>query len=138
MFDRSLDQGYFPNSWKEANVSPISKKDDKSLPNNYRSISLLCQAVKVMELCIHTHRYNYVHINHILAPLQSGFVPGDPTTFQLFHKYPTFCEAVDNGKEVITIFCDISKTIDRDWHKGLLLKLRGIGCSVKVSAWFSS
>ena len=48
VFNRSLSQGYFPYSWKEAKVSPIFKKDDRSLPSNYRPISLLCQAGKVM------------------------------------------------------------------------------------------
>ena len=125
VFNRSLNQGYFPHSWKEANVSPIFKKDDRSLPSNYRPISLLCQAGKVMERCIHKHLYNYVLSNHILTPLQSGFVSGDSTTFQLLHTYHMFCEAVDNGKEVRAVFCDISKAFDRVWHKGLLHKLRG-------------
>ena len=49
-----------------------------------------------------------------------------------------FCEAVDNGKEVRAVFCDISKAFDRGWHKGLLHMLRGIGCSGKVLSWFSS
>ena len=49
-----------------------------------------------------------------------------------------FCEVVDNGKEVRTVFCDICKAFDRFWHKGLLHKLRGIGCSEKIFAWFSS
>ena len=31
-FNRSLKQGYFPSSWKDANVTPIYKKEDKSLP----------------------------------------------------------------------------------------------------------
>ena len=138
VFNRSLNQGYFPHSWKEANVSPIFKKDNRSLPSNYRPISLLCQAGKVMERCIHKHLYNYVLSNHILTPLQSGFVSGDSTTFQLLHTYHMFCEAVDNGKEVRAVFCGISKAFDRVWHKGLLHKLRGIGCSGKVLSWFSS
>ena len=132
VFNRSLNQGYFHHSWKKSNVSPIFKKDDQSLPSNYRPISLLCQAEKVMERCIHKHLYNYVLSNHILTPLQSGFVSGDSTTFQLIHTYHMFCEAVDNGKEVRAVFCDISKAFDRVWHKGLLHKLRGIGCSGKV------
>ena len=138
VFNRSLNQGYFPHSWKEANVSSIFKKDDRSLPSNYRPISLLCQAGKVMERCIHKHLYNYVLSNHILTPLQSGFVSGDSTTFQLLHTYHMFCEAVDSGKEVRAVFCDISKAFDRVWHKALLHKLRGIGCSGKVLSWFSS
>ena len=91
-----------------------------------------------MERCIHKYLYNFIVSNQILTPLQSGFVPGDSTTCQLLHTYHMFCEAVDNGKEVRTVFCDISKAFDQVWHKGLLHKLRGIGCSEKVLAWFSS
>ena len=47
-----------------------------------------------------------------------------------------FCEAVDNGKEVRAVFCDISKAFDRIWHKGLLHKLHGIGCSGKSCIGF--
>ena len=84
-----------------------------------------------MERCVHKYLYNYVISHHILTPLQSGFVHGDSTTYQLLHTYHQFCEAVDNGKEVRAVFCDISKAFDRVWHKGLLHKLRGIGCSDK-------
>ena len=56
----------------------------------------------------------------------------------MIHTYHTFCEAVDNGKEIRTVFCDISKAFDRVWHRGLLYKLSGIGCSDKILSWFSS
>ena len=32
VFNRSLRQGYFPLVWKDSNLTPIHKKDDKSLP----------------------------------------------------------------------------------------------------------
>ena len=35
VFNRSLNQGYFPHSWKEANVSPIFKKDDQGVDNEW-------------------------------------------------------------------------------------------------------
>ena len=126
VFNRSLDQGYFRNFWKEANVSPIYKKGCGSLSSNYRPISLLCQAGKAMERCIHKYLYNYIVPNQILTPHQSGFVPSVSTTCQLLHTYHMFCEAVDNGKEVRTVFSDISKAFDRVWHKGLLHNVRGI------------
>ena len=138
IFNRSLQQGYFPSAWKTANVSPIHKKDEKSLPSNYRPIPLLSSPGKVMERCVHKHLYNYVTSHQLLTPLQSGFVQGDSTTYQLLHTYHTFCKAVDKGKEVRAVFCDISKAFDRVWHKGLLHKMSGIGCSDNVLKWFAS
>ena len=91
-----------------------------------------------MERYVHKHLYNYVTSHQLLTPLQSGFVQGDSTTYQLLHTYHTFCEAVDNGKEVRVVFCDISKAFDRVWHKGLLHKMSGIGCSDNVLKWFAS
>ena len=59
IFNRSLEQGYFRSSWKDANVTPIYKKEDKSQPSNYRPISLLSIVGKAMERCVHKHLYNY-------------------------------------------------------------------------------
>ena len=41
LFNRSLEESYFPTSWKFGNVAPIYKKDDRSLQSNYRPIRLL-------------------------------------------------------------------------------------------------
>ena len=138
LFNSSLAKCHFPNVWKDANVTPIFKKDDKSSPTNYRPISLLSSIGKVMERCIHKYLYNYAITNELISPLQSGFKQGDSTNFQLLHTYHSFCEAVDRGKEVRVVFCDISKAFDRVWHKGLLHKLSCIGCSNPIVKWFSS
>lgn len=42
LFNMSLLQGVVPAVWKKANLSPIHKGDDPSVPANYRPISLLC------------------------------------------------------------------------------------------------
>ena len=47
-----------------------------------------------------------------------AFVPGDSTINQLVDIYNTFCKALDDGKEVRAIFCDVSKAFDQVWHKG--------------------
>ena len=114
------------------------KKDDKSLPSNYRPISLLSSTGKAIERCIHKHLYNYVIDSGLITPLQSRFKHGDSTNFQLIHTYHAFCEAVDSGKEVRAVFCDESKAFDRVWNRGLLYKLSCIGCSNFVVKWFSS
>jgi hypothetical protein len=42
---------------------------------------------------------------------------------------------MDEGKEVRVIFCDISKTFDRVWHRGLLKKLESIGIKGSLLDW---
>ena len=65
-------------------------------------------------------------------------MPGDSTVNQLVDTYNTFCKALDEGKEVRAIFCDISKAFDRVWHKGLLFKLRSVGISGTLLHWFAN
>ena len=88
---------------------------------------------KVMERCVHKHLYNYIVPHQILTPIESGFVQCDSTTYQLLLTIHTFCVAVNSGKEVRAVFCDISKAFDRVWHKGLLDNLWEVGCSEKKS-----
>jgi len=40
LFRRSLQSGELPLDWRLANITPIFKKGDHSLPSNYRPISL--------------------------------------------------------------------------------------------------
>ena len=74
----------------------------------------------------------------MLSSFQSGFIPGDSTVNQLTYLYHTFCEALDSGKEVRAVFCDISKAFDRVWHAGLLYKLEAAGVTGEVLNWFKS
>ena len=136
LFNYSLASGKVPASWKQANVTPIFKKDNPSDVTNYRPISLLSTIGKVLEKIIHKYLYNYFHENHVITTLQSGFVPGDSTVNQLAALYNTFCKALDEGKEVRAIFCDISKAFDRVWHKGLIFKLKAAGVSGSLLNWF--
>ena len=58
-------------------------------------------------------------------------------TYLLF-LYDSFCEALDDGKEIRVVFCDISKAFDRVWHRGLLCKLKAAGVTSTALKWFQS
>ena len=62
----------------------IFKKGDKSLPSNYRPISLISCVGKIMERVI----YKYV-LNHLMLiyEYQSGFLPKYSTLHQLLEMY---------------------------------------------------
>ena len=51
LFNFSLSRGIFPDSWKQANVSPLYKKEYPSLVSNYRPISPLSTVGKTMGKC---------------------------------------------------------------------------------------
>ena len=104
--------------------------------SNYRPISLLSTVSKVLEKIMHKYLFNFFRDNNVITPFQSGFVPGDSTVNQLIDIYNAFCKALDEGKEVRAIFCDISKAFDRVWHKGLLFKLKSEGVSDRC--WLGS
>ena len=129
LFNLSLCKGKVPNIWKEANVTPIFKKDDPSMISNYRPIALLSTIGKVLEKIVHKNLFNFTRDHEILTSLQSGFIPGDSTVNQLVDIYNTFCKALDDGKQVRAVFCDVSKAFDRMWHQGLLYKLQLSGIS---------
>jgi hypothetical protein len=67
-----------------------------------------------------------------------GFRPSDFAVNQLISISNDFGKAIDDGKEIRIIFCDISKAFDRVWHKGLLYKLKSIGIDDTVLKWFES
>ena len=64
--------------------------------------------------------------NNLITSHQSGFTPGDSAVNQLLYITNEFDRALNEGKEVRVVFCDISKAFDRVWHKGLLRKLESI------------
>ena len=104
--------------------------------NNYRPISLNSIQGKLMEKIVNKKINDYMTEHNIINPFQSGFRQGDSTTNQLLFLTNEFTKALDENKEIRIVFCDISKAFDRVWHKGLLFKLRSIGFSEHIVAWF--
>ena len=87
---------------------------------------------KVFERCIHKHVYDFLKAHTIIAPLQSGFIPGDSTVNQLLSTYHELCTSFDKGVTTQVVYLDISKAFDRVWHQGLLLKLKAAGIRGKL------
>ena len=114
----------FPDCWKISNVCTIPKSGNLSSISIYRPVSLICTSEKAFERTVIKHNYNHFQDNHILTPLQSGFIPGNSTVNQLTYLYDSFSQALDFEKEVRVVYCDISKTFDHVWHEGLLKNLK--------------
>ena len=100
-------------------------------------LSLLSTVGNVIEKIVHKYVFYFLMDHEVLTTLQSGFISGDSTVNQLVDIYISFCKALDEGKEVRAIFCDISKAFDGVWHKGLLYKLQTVGITGHLLQWFN-
>ena len=49
IFQQSLDTGDVPNDWRNANITALFKKGDRTLPPNYRPLSLTSISCKLLE-----------------------------------------------------------------------------------------
>ena len=137
-FNHSLSIGKVPDIFKESHVVPVPKGGDPSDVGNHRPISLLSNIDKTLERLVFKYLYNHFRDNNIITPFQSAFTTGDSPVNQLTYLYNTFCQALDSGKEVRVVFCDISKAFERMWHAGLIHKLRAAGISGQILKWFVS
>ena len=118
-------------------MTPIHKNNDPSGITNYRLISLLSTVGKVLEKNVHKYVFYFLMDHEVFTTLPPGFISGDITVNQLVVIYNSFCTAIDEGKEVRAILCDISKTFGRVWHKCLLYKLQTIGVTGHLLQWFN-
>ena len=138
LFRHSLDLGQFPSQWKNANVTPVFKKNNKQDKNNYRPISLLPNLGKVFERVVFNHLYKYCQDNNLLTWRNSGYKPLDSSINQLIFISHKIYKSLEKGEDVCFVSLDASSAFDRVWHEGLFFKLKRKGICGKLFDWFKS
>ena len=138
ILNSSLVSSTFPSSWKTALVRPLHKSGDRSCPSNYRPISILPAASKLLEKCVQGQLTSHLNVSNLYYPLQSGFRPGYSTTSTLLHCTDAWYKALDNRRMIGVVFLDVSKAFDTVNHNLLLSKLQSLGLDSSAIAWFHS
>ena len=140
LFNKSLNQGIFSNSWKTANIKPIFKnKGSPANPTNYRPISLLSCISKMLEKIVFKNIYTHLSNNNLLSDKQSGYRPKHSTQLQLIYLTHNLYKELDSGREFTAIYLDISKYFDKIWHDGLLEKCKSdFGLTGTFLTWLQS
>ena len=112
-------------------ISFLCIKNAKQLVNNYRPIPLLLIFGKIFEKIIFNKIYNLFLEEKLLNQNQSRFRWSDSCINQLLATTHEIFEAFDCNLslDVWSVFLDISKAFDKDWHEGLLYKLKSMGIS---------
>lgn len=79
----SLASGTLPIKWKQANITPIFKKGDRTIASNYRPISLTSVACKILERIVVENFILQLYCledNDLLSKQQHGFLKGKSCT----------------------------------------------------------
>ena len=73
IFNQAITLSSFPDEWKVARVMPLYKNGQRSIPGNYRPISVLPAISKIMERILYDQLYNYLTKFELLSDSQFGF-----------------------------------------------------------------
>ena len=83
IFNLSLSKGEFINDFKIAKVCPVFKKGNAKDINNYRPISLLSNASKILEKIMYSRLYSFLERLHFFFQQQFGFRKNHGTSHAL-------------------------------------------------------
>ena len=73
-FNNSIASSVFPASVKNANITPVHKKDSKNIESNYRPVSILSNISKIYERCLYSQISKF--FEEKLSDYQCGFRKG--------------------------------------------------------------
>ena len=134
MFQNCLKAGYSPPVWNKASVSPVHKKGNKKILNNFRTVSFLSICGKIFQKIIFDTVIKGLMESKLLNPNQSCVMPGDSCLHQIcsvIHEIYTFFDT-NSSLEVIGAFLDLSKAFEGVWHEELVYKIKCIGVKVDL------
>ena len=138
LFNKSLSQGNFPQSFKVAEITPILKKSslDASVPANYRPISNLQYLSKLLERVVNNQLIEHLQENDLMPAHQSAYRRCHSTETALLKVSSDVLMAADAGMVTLLDMLDLSAAFDCVDHQILLTRLdRSFGISSVALEW---
>ena len=123
--NQSLETGIFPDSLKEAEVSPLFKKDDNMDKRNFRPVSILACISKVFERVYNDQMIAF--FEEMLSAFLSAFRKKYSCETVLIKMIEDWKYLLDKHKVIGAMLIDLSKAFDCLPHKLLLAKLNAYG-----------
>ena len=112
IFNLSITKGEFPKLWKQAIVTPVLKKGDKQCKENFRPVSCLPSAAKLLESVVCEQLSNYFEINNLLPCTQHGFRPKRSTMTAWAEVQQSWAKNSANKETTGVLLWDLSAAFD--------------------------
>ena len=138
LYNSCMSVGDFPSVFKVGKITPIFKKENAELLENYRPISILPIFGKIFEKIVYKRLYSFLTEKKVLNGNQFGFRKGRSTAHALHSSVKIIEDAVRNNMHVIGIFIDLSKAFDTIDHDIMLEKLEHYGVRGVAKQFFVS
>jgi len=141
MANLSFDTGTFPDCFKEAQVTPILKKQglDVGDPANYRPISNLHTLSKLLERLFLARLQPHLGSTGRMDPYQSAYRMRCSTETALLKVASDLCDGMDRGQVSILVTLDISAAFDTIDTSILLERMEVyFGVAGRALQWLSS
>lgn len=141
LFNNCLNKGSFPSILKHAIAFPLHKKGDINSCDNYRGISVLSPFSKIFERLLSNQITVHFTTNKLFTSSQNGFRANHSCETALQSLLDNWLQALDQNKNILSLFIDFKKAFDLVQPNLLLLKLFHYGFNNKsldlMSSYFS-
>ena len=106
IYQKSHEVGSVPDDWIMVVITALFKKGDKSLPVNYRPVSLTSVTCKLMEHIMFKHIMQHLEKYSILVDYQQGFRQKRSRESQLATTIEDITKHLDNKEQVDMLILD--------------------------------
>ena len=138
IFNRSLQEGVFPDSLKLSYIKPLFKALDRFSFQNYRPITSLHLLSKLLEKLMNRRLNNYLDKHSLISGHQYGFRKGFSTSDASLRFTNEVVNALNDKKYLVAVYLDLSKAFDTVNHKILLSKMERLGIRGLALDWYRS
>ena len=138
LINRSIDLGVVPDHWKIGMVTPVLKKGDPKLVENYRPVTCLPAASKLLESVVCNQVTNFMESNDLLPKNQHGFRAHRSTMTAWSDIQHDWAMNTEDKETTGVLLWDLSAAFDTLDHGILCSKLEIYGFDSRSVCWMKS
>lgn len=125
LFNQILTRSSFPDSWRYNTLTPLHKKGDPHIPDNYRGIALSSNLCKLFCSVMHNRLTKFADLNKLIPPNQIGYRKFARTADHVLTLKTLIDKTINKicRERLFACFVDFKSAFDTVSREALLFKL---------------